>query len=63
MLFGYYRQDVFPVDTWIAQMYNEFVDKDEQNRNKIREKLLSMFGDLSGYAQQYLFFYQRSFLG
>ncbi len=63
LLFGYYRQDVFPVDTWIAQMFNEFVDKNEHNRNKIREKLVSMFGFLSGYAQQYLFFYQRSFLG
>ena len=63
LLFGYYRQDVFPVDTWIEQMFNEFVDKNEHNRIKIREKLVSMFGLLSGYAQQYLFFYQRSFLG
>ena len=60
MLFGYNRQDVFPVDTWIEQMYNEFIDPNEHNRNKIREKLIEMFGNLSGYAQQYLFYYQRS---
>jgi len=59
MLFGYSRQDVFPVDTWIAQMYNKFY-KNETNRNKIRENLVKEFKDLSGYAQQYLFFYMRS---
>ena len=60
LLFGYYRQDVFPVDTWIEQMYNEFIDKNIHNRVKIRDNLVSTFGNLSGYAQQYLFYYQRS---
>ncbi len=60
LLFGYHRQDVFPVDTWIEQMYNEYVDNNLHNRNKIREKLVEMFGEYSGYAQQYLFYYQRS---
>lgn len=60
LLFGYYRQDVFPVDTWIEQMYNEYIDEKEHNRTKIREHLVFMFGELSGYAQQYLFYYQRS---
>lgn len=60
MLFGYYRQDVFPVDTWIAQMYNEYFDEKEKNRIKIRQNLVKKFGNLSGYAQQYLFYYQRS---
>ena len=63
LLFGYYRQEVFPVDTWIEQSYNKFVDSEEHNRQKIRENLIKMFGNLSGYAQQYLFFYQRSFIG
>jgi len=55
MLFGYGRQDVFPVDTWIAQMYNKYYG-DEDNRKTIRKKLIEEFGKLSGYAQQYLFF-------
>jgi N-glycosylase/DNA lyase len=60
LLFGYYRQDVFPVDTWIEQMYNEYIDDKLHDRNKIRNDLVKMFGNLSGYAQQYLFYYQRS---
>ena len=61
MLFGYGRKDVFPVDTWISKMYNLYYQK-EDNRNIIRKNLLSEFGDLSGYAQQYLFFWQRNYL-
>ena len=59
LLFGYKKEDVFPVDTWIHQMYNEYYPKLE-NREKIRNNLVKEFENLSGYAQQYLFFYQRS---
>lgn len=59
LLYGYGRNDVFPVDTWIKKMYNEFYSPLE-NREKIRENLLGIFGELSGIAQQYLFYYQRS---
>ena len=59
LLFGYKKGDVFPVDTWINQMYNEFYFKHD-NREKIRKNLVDEFKNLSGYAQQYLFFYQRS---
>lgn len=63
LLFGYGRQDVFPVDTWIEQMYVKFYCSNSQivpNREKIRENLLKEFGNLSGYAQQYLFYSMRS---
>lgn len=59
LLFGYHRQDVFPVDTWIEQMYHKFYGNKEQNREKIRQFLVGEFGELSGYAQQYLFFFMR----
>lgn len=59
LLFGFGRQDVFPVDTWINQMYNKYYDNC-QNRNQIRNNLVAEFGQLSGYAQQYLFYFQRS---
>ena len=59
LLFGYSRKDVFPVDTWIHQMYNTYYPPLE-DRIKIRAKLIDEFGDLAGYAQQYLFYYQRS---
>lgn len=58
LLFGYARTDVFPVDTWIEQMYNEFFEK-ENNRVKIRDNLVAKYGGMSGFAQQYLFYYKR----
>ncbi|MGN1200926.1 MAG: DNA-3-methyladenine glycosylase family protein [Candidatus Caccovivens sp.] len=58
LLFGYGRGDVFPVDTWIAKMYNKFYVP-EENREKIRYNLTDEFGCFSGYAQQYLFFFMR----
>lgn len=59
LLFGYHKGRVFPVDTWIAQMYNKYYQP-LSNREQIRNNLIEQFGDLSGYAQQYLFYYQRS---
>ena len=59
LLFGYGKGDVFPVDTWIAQMYNKFYQQ-EDNRERIRNLLTNQFEELSGYAQQYLFFYMRA---
>lgn len=59
LLFGYAKMDVFPVDTWINQMYNQYFEP-SNNRLLIRKNLVSRYKDLSGYAQQYLFYYQRS---
>lgn len=61
MLFGYNRFDVFPVDTWIVKMYNMFYAPQDK-REQIAKNLVDEFGELSGYAQQYLFYYQRSFI-
>ena len=61
LLFGFHRGDVFPVDTWIEKVYKTYFS-DISDRNKIRQNLIDEFGDLSGYAQQYLFYYQRSFV-
>lgn len=58
LLFGYSKMDVFPVDTWIAKMYNQFYAK-EDNKKVIRQNLIMQFDGLSGYAQQYLFFSMR----
>ena len=59
LLFGYGRQDVFPVDTWIIQMYNNWFGN-SKNASEIRKHLTTEFKELSGYAQQYLFYYKRS---
>lgn len=62
LLFGYNRFDVFPVDIWIEKMYNQYY-RPLTNREKISQNLVKEFGIYSGYAQQYLFYYQRSFIG
>lgn len=59
LLFGYHKQDVFPVDTWIKKVYKDVVGDGEVNNNVIRRKLIEIYGDYSGYAQQYLFFNKR----
>ena len=59
LLFGYHKQDVFPVDTWIKKVYKDVVGDGVDNNNIIRRKLIDIYGDYSGYAQQYLFFNKR----
>lgn len=59
LLFGYHKQDVFPVDTWIKKVYKEVVGESEDNNKVIRKKLIDIYGEYSGYAQQYLFFNKR----
>ena len=59
-LFGYHKMECFPVDTWIQKVYNcYFAGKQLTNRAVIRKNLVAQFGSLSGYAQQYLFYYKR----
>ena len=58
LLFGYNKMDVFPVDTWIKKFYATNFKK---NANLgIRDDLIRMFGSLSGYTQQYIFYYIRN---
>lgn len=58
LLFGLGHKQVFPVDTWIAKVYNDFFGA-ETNRTKMNRKLIETFGDDSGIAQQYLFYFKR----
>lgn len=57
-LFGYHKEDVCPVDTWIKKVYNTYFGSSNDPK-QIRKELTNRFGNLSGYMQQYLFFYQR----
>lgn len=59
MLFGYGKQDVFPVDIWMKNMYEKYYHS-EENRKIIAKNLTDEFGNLSGYAQQYLYYYMIS---
>lgn len=60
MLFGLGVKNVFPVDTWINKVYNDLTGKIEPNRKKISRELTARYGALSGYAQQYVFYYYRA---
>lgn len=59
MLFGLGVKDVFPVDTWINKVYNSLTKTQETDRKKITRELTNRYGGLSGYAQQYFFYYFR----
>ena len=59
MLFGLHVKNVFPVDTWINKVYNKLTNTNEHDRKKITRELETRYGELSGYAQQYFFYYFR----
>lgn len=55
--------DVFPVDVWVRRVMNELYFKlPEENklkREQIEKLAYEKYGDLSGIAQQYLFYWKR----
>lgn len=59
MLFAYGRGETFPVDVWIKRVMEELYIKKETNIKLIDKYANDIFGDLAGYAQQYLFYYGR----
>ena len=59
LLFGYHRTDVFPTDTWVVKAYNKIYNTNSTNAIEISNYFANKFGNLSGYAQQYLFYQIR----
>ena len=60
LLFGLGKYDSFPVDVWMKRIMEYlYFDKHEQSIKTISDFAESKFGNLSGFAQQYLFFYAR----
>ncbi len=59
MLFGLGVMNSFPVDTWINKVYNKLTNTTTKDRKKITKELTARYGNLSGYAQQYFFYYFR----
>ena len=60
MLFAMHQTKVFPVDTWINKVYNDLTNTTCTNRKLISKTLSDRYGELSGYAQQYFFYYYRT---
>lgn len=58
-LFGMQKYDTFPVDVWVKRVMQEFYLEEDLSLPKIRTFAMDKFGDIAGYAQQYLFYYAR----
>ena len=59
LLFVYHRTDVFPVDVWTERVYNGLFGESDYTPERKADILCSHFGNMSGYAQQYLYYYYR----
>lgn len=60
--FGFY--EAFPIDVWVTRIMRYFYfDGKKVPLRVISEFAHEKFGDLAGYAQQYLFYYARNKLG
>lgn len=59
LLFGYHKGDVFPADIWIVKVYEDEFGKTGASPIKISEYYAKRFGNLSGIAQQYMYYAKR----
>lgn len=60
LLFSGAYMNAFPVDVWVKKIMEELYLKKDTPLKIISEYAYKRFGDLGGYAQQYLFYYARS---
>ncbi|WP_294392521.1 DNA glycosylase [uncultured Clostridium sp.] len=59
MLFSMEKYSAFPVDVWVKRAMIYFYGAEDASLNKIRIFARNKFKELSGFAQQYLFYYAR----
>ena len=62
-LFGLGKMDSFPIDVWVKRVMARVYGFDESKDGEIQRMAhfaKDRFGDLGGFAQQYLFYYIRS---
>ena len=63
MLFSMRRFEVFPIDVWVRRVMTELYFENETkivpNNKQILKYAEETFGNLSGLAQQYLFYWRR----
>ena len=59
LLFGLNRADSFPVDVWIKRIMEHCYFGREASIKEVSELAEKKFGELGGFAQQYLFFWAR----
>lgn len=59
MLFSMGKYSAFPVDVWVKRAMQKLYLAPDVSLKKIRDFGRNKFGELSGFAQQYLFYYAR----
>lgn len=59
LLYSGTKYNVFPTDVWVRRVMEELYFKREASFGEIQKFAGSYFGDLAGFAQQYLFYFAR----
>ncbi len=59
LLFSGVKYDVFPTDVWVKRVMEVLYLNKESKLKEIQSFAKDQFGDLTGYAQQYLFYHAR----
>ena len=59
LLFAFNKDEAFPVDVWVKRVMEHFYLKEDTNVKLIGAHGARIFGNLAGFAQQYLFYYAR----
>lgn len=60
LLFACGHIEAFPIDTWLKKVLKTYYDFESNNQGAINHFLKNQFGEYSGIAQQYLFYYIRN---
>ena len=58
-LFGMQDYASFPIDVWVIKVMHELYGLPEKDKKGMAAFAREKFGDLGGFAQQYLFYYMR----
>jgi N-glycosylase/DNA lyase len=58
-LFGMQDYASFPIDVWVIKVMHELYGLPEKDKKGMAAFARKKFGDLGGFAQQYLFYYMR----
>jgi N-glycosylase/DNA lyase len=61
LLFSAAKYDAFPTDVWVKRVMEYFYSEGELKLSQIQNMAKEMFGDMAGFAQEYLFYYAREF--
>lgn len=59
LLFSMQKHNVYPVDVWVKRVTEHFYIHKDVPLKKIHDFARDKFGDMAGFAQQYLFYFAR----